>query len=208
MRILKLSREKFDSLIDEASNFLNKGGVIIIPTDTVYGFAADATNSEAVAKIFKIKQRPEEKSFPVFVGSIDAAEKIAVINAPQIKFLKKIWPGKVTCVFNVKQKLAAGTFFGNTVAIRIPDNGFVLKLLLRLGKPLAQSSANISGKSDSLKIADIIKEFEKRENKPDLIIDSGDLADSLPSTIVDLTGDEPKILREGAVSKAAIFALY
>ncbi|MDP3784643.1 MAG: L-threonylcarbamoyladenylate synthase [bacterium] len=193
MKILKLSQEKFEEIIRETISVLCRGGVVAIPTDTIYGFAADALNPAAVQKVFEIKGRPEEKSLPIFVESIETAEKLAEINARQRKFLEKVWPGKLTAVLKARE--------GNTIALRIPNHDFVLKLLQEFGGPLTGTSANISGQAGHTKINELISEFEGAPQKPDLIIDAGDIPPSEPSTVVDLTKWPPAILRPGAVSE-------
>lgn len=188
MKILKLENVEFDEVVD----ILNGGGVVTIPTDTIYGFTADAENIEAIDKIFKIKGRQGEKALPIFIESISEAEKLTEINSHQRKFLASVWPGKITCVLVAKNK--------GTIALRIPKHDFVLKLLREFGGPLIGTSANLSGKSSHTKISELIEEFKNRDIRPDIIIDAGDLPASKSSTIVDLTIWPPKILRAGAVS--------
>ena len=193
MKIIKLTQENYDSVASEVVQTLNSGGVAIIPTDTIYGLIADYSNLEAREKVYEIKQRPKEKVFPVFVASIEDAKKIVQIDLRQEDFAKKVWPGKVTVILNRPD--------GGTEGIRIPDHDFVLDILKKFGKPIAQTSANISGRPPLVKINNIIEIFSNTIQTPDLIIDAGDLPESQPSSGVDLTQDFLKILREGAVSK-------
>lgn len=196
MKVLKLSPEKFEETIKEVVSVFRNGGVVVVPTDTIYGLAADALNPEAVKRIFEIKQRPEEKTLPIFVESIEEAEQLTEINARQRKFLEKVWPGKVTAVLKAKD--------GSTIALRIPKHDFVSELLKEFGGPLTGTSANLSGKPGHIKITELIAEFENAHPNPDIIIDTGDLLDLKPSTVIDLTVWPPQILREGAVSKEEI----
>jgi len=184
MNILKLSKQSLNKVVET----LQKGGVVVCPTDTVYGFLADAGNKKVVEKIYKIKKRPRSKLLPVFVKDIKMAKSLAIIGEKQEKILNKKWPGKYTFVFNAKRK-------SGTVAIRIPKYKFLNDLLKKVNKPLVQTSVNISDEKPLSDIKEIIKVFAD-ENKIDLIIDSGNLPKSKPSAIIDLTKQKIKILRK------------
>lgn len=170
--------------IKEAAEIIKNGGVIIAPTDTVYGLICDATNKKAVDKIFKIKKRPRKKLIPIFVSDINMAKKFANINPKQEKFLKQVWPGKVTAVFHHKKP-----------GLRIPDHKFILDLIKHIG-PLAESSANMSGQPASGNIKEVLKQFEGKKYQPDFIIDAGNLPKAKPSKVIDLTVLPYKILRK------------
>ena len=169
-----------------AIEIINKGGVIVCPTDTVYGFLADAGNKKAVAKIYKIKKRPRSKPLPVFIKDIKMAESLTVINKEQEKILNQKWPGKYTFILNKKNKKG-------TIALRIPKYKFLNDLLKKINRPLVQTSVNISSNSTLTKISDIIEQFEKQDI---LIIDAENLPKGKPSAIIDLTQYKPKILRK------------
>ncbi|HBT81117.1 hypothetical protein A2757_00310 [Candidatus Giovannonibacteria bacterium RIFCSPHIGHO2_01_FULL_48_47] len=130
MKVLKFSAKN----IEEAVRVLKKGGVVEIPTDTVDGLVCDYYNKAAEEEIFRLKKRPREKILSIFVSSIDEVKKIVPVSENQEKFLRKIWPGKVTAVL----KKDVGGF-------RIPNDEFVLEVLKKFGGPLLQTSANISG---------------------------------------------------------------
>lgn len=183
---------------------LKNCGVVVVPTDTVYGLAADAGNEKAVRKVFEIKGRVKDKKLPVFVSSLEmlSPSPNSVLPEPSSDleregrlggFLKKVWPGKITCVFNAKN--------GGTIGVRMPNHDLVLKIIEKFGGPITGTSANVSGKPEHTKIDELIKEFKGLKVKPDLILDAGDLPPSKPSTVLDCTIWPPKILREGAVSK-------
>lgn len=180
MEIVKLNRRA----VNKAAEFLKRGGVVIFPTDTVYGFLADASNKKAVNKIYKIKKRPRSKPLAVFVKDFKMAKELAEISEKQMGMLKKYWPGKYTFVLNRKNKMG-------TIALRIPKYKPLNDLLKKINKPLAQTSANISGKPVLNKINDIIN-FVKKCGTSDvphfLIVDGGDLPKRKPSKIIDLTG--------------------
>lgn len=185
------------NIIKEAVKIIKKEGVIICPTDTVYGLIGDATNKNAVKKIFKIKKRNINKPLPIFVKDIRMAKRIVQITKKEEDFLKKVWPGKVTVI--LKKKIKGLKIYGTdkrTIGLRIPNYKLVTEIIRTLNKPLTATSANISGKSSSTKIKEVLKQFKKEKLQPDLIIDANNLPESKPSKIVDLTFDPPKILRD------------
>lgn len=184
-------------IIKTAIRLIKQGKVIVCPTDTVYGLIADVTNKKAVERIFKIKKRLPENSIPIFVKDIKMAERLAKIDKKQEKFLKSVWPGKVTVV--LERKKTAKKLYGvdkKTIALRTPKYRLVNELLKRLDFPLVGTSANISGKPPSIKIKEVISQFKGQKYQPDLVIDKGNLPENKPSTILDLTVWPPKILRE------------
>lgn len=209
MQIIKLNPQEINQKqLNLVIDYLKQGKVVLFPTDTVYGFLADATNKKAVKKIFKIKKRPLEKPLPLFVKDIKMAKVFAKICPQQEKFLKIIWSsgshfqknesskGKVTVILEgrkTKEKIYSTR--KDTIALRIPCYQPLNLLLNQLDFPLAQTSANISGKPASGRIKEIIKEFKEQENQPDLIVNAGNLPHNKPSTIIDLTTIPPKILR-------------
>lgn len=204
MKILKITPENLKLVLKQAVLTIKKRGVIICPTDTVYGLIADAENHFAVKKIFKIKKRKINNPLPVFVKDLKAAKKLSDINKNQERFLKKFWPGQLTAVLKARfLKLPKGVISReNKIGLRVPNYKFLNLLLDKVNCPLVATSANISGKKASVKIVEILKQFEYKKNKPDLVIDAGNLKLALPSTIVDLI--EFKVIRKGKVLKNQI----
>lgn len=199
MEIIKQSPK---ALIKAAST-LKRGGVVICPTDTVYGFLADALNKKAVEKIYRIKKRTKSKPLPLFVKDLKTAKAIAEIGARQEEVLKQHWPGKHTFVLKRKQvdvgRLLVYGAGGETIAIRIPKHKFLNDLLQKINKPLAQTSVNLSNKPPLTKAGDIkkfIAGFAGMSGSLILIVDGGHLKRAKPSKIIDLTGGENKILRK------------
>ncbi len=201
MRVIKIDLNgDFSEAIQEAIAVLKLGGAVIYPTDTLYALGANALEIGPVERIFKIKKRSKSKPFPIAVRNINWAKELAFIYQKEEKILEAVWPGAVSVVLPkrsiVPNILTAGQ---SSVAMRIPDSRFTDELLGRFGYPITSTSANISDELPSFKISEIIERFENSENKPDLVIDAGDLKQSEPSTILDLTTDKPKILRVGPV---------
>ncbi|MCX6737734.1 MAG: L-threonylcarbamoyladenylate synthase [Candidatus Parcubacteria bacterium] len=195
METMLLTPENLQSTVDATVKIIKEGGVIIAPTDTVYGLLADATNEEAIQKIYNIKNRPEKKSLPIFVRDITMVKELAVISQEQQSYLEKNWPGKVTTILERKNNINIFGVEYKTIALRIPSYPFINLLLERINLPLSGTSANISGSPSSTKIDEILKQFENKEMQPDLIINAGNLEESQPSTIVDLTQADIKIVR-------------
>jgi len=197
MKTLNIDPQKYTlAEIDLIISALKSGLVLVLPTDTVYGLIADASNEKAVEKIFKIKKRPTEMKLPVFIGSIDLADKLAEINNKQKKELEEKWPGSYT--FILPRKKYDRELFGldsRTIALRIPDYPPLQEVLEKIKIPLVQTSANISGKGATGNIKEVIQQFESNEVRPDIVFDAGNLPGAKPSTIVDLT-DQGKVLRK------------
>ncbi|MDO8577360.1 MAG: L-threonylcarbamoyladenylate synthase [Candidatus Wildermuthbacteria bacterium] len=171
----------------KAASALKKGKVLVCPTDTVYGLVADATNKQAIRKVFQIKQRSPNKPLPLFVRDMRMAKKHARISKEQELFLKKVWPGKITAVLKAKEK--------GTIGLRIPKHHFITKLLQIFAQPLTGTSANTAGLKPARSLEEILSQFEKRKHQPDIVVDGGKLPFSKPSKVIDLTSDKKKILR-------------
>ena len=179
-------------------SLLLQGEVIALPTDTVYGVAALALNAEAVAKLYRVKDRPLDKPIPVFVPSIADLPHVCQGLRPDVSsWLKAYWPGGLTAILPASPALPGiVTNNGPTVAVRIPNHALVLALLTRLKQPLAATSANLSGGPNPQTAADVLAQLKGRIP---LILDAGPTPGPIPSTIVDLTQSPPKVLRQGAV---------
>lgn len=205
MRILKVNPENLrdsEDAIIEAAKVMLAGGTIVFPTDTVYGLGCDATNEEAVKKIFKIKGRSEAKPLAVIVRDIEMAKKVATVERKIERAMGTIWPGAVTVILWRKYKLPEIlTAREQTIGLRIPDYKLTHLLSENMGRPYVATSANISGQQATIKISEVIKYFEKNIYKPDLILDAGDLKCCEPSTVLDLSSEKPKIVRIGPVNK-------
>ena len=189
--MLKIENGKLNAI----AKLVKAGNVVIFPTDTVYGFLADATNKEAVKRVFQIKQRSFKKLLPLFVKDIEMAKKIAYISKGQEKFLRKSWPGKVTVV--LKRKKSSIKLYGvrqETIALRIPKFNPINFLLKELGVPLVGTSANIAGEPSSGKLKEVLKQFKGKQHQPNFAVDGGVLSGKL-SKVVDITTRPYTILR-------------
>ena len=186
--------------VEMAVKHLERGQVVMCPTDTVYGFLADATSEKAAERVFEIKQRDRKKAIPIFVKDIEMAKNLAIIDKDMEDFLKEVWPGKITVALKRKKSCALSKIlFGakKTIGLRIPEYKLVREILGKINKPLTGTSANISGQASSTKIKEILDQFEQAEEKPDLVLDAGNLPASFPSTVIDFSTKNPKIIRRG-----------
>jgi len=196
MELISLTQKNLQSIVESAAEAIRRGGVLVVPTDTVYGMVANALDEKAVEKVYLIKRRAAAKPLPIFVKNITMAKKYATISARQEKFLEEKWPGKVTAILKKKPKAKIFGTNGNTIALRIPFNHFINSLLETLNIPLCGTSANISGQPASTRIDDVIGQFREAPGLPGvIIINAGDLPESKPSTIIDLTQKEPLVIR-------------
>ncbi len=208
MNILELHGDTFSHTVSEAERVLRSGGLVISPTDTVYGILGDAASESALSKMFALKNRPAQKAFPVFVRDIAMARRYAYISDAKAVFLERVSPGSVTVVFHRKDKLPKALTGGlDTIGVRIPDHAFLAELLRQLDTPVAQTSANISKEPPAQDIARIKTYFEKSQTPPDLVVDAGKII-GRPSTVVDCTGATPILLRAGIMTKEELDELF
>lgn len=187
---------------DELNSCVNKlknGGIVIFPTETVYGIGANAYNEHSVRKIYEIKKRPDEKPLSILVGNINEIEKYAVIsNELERKIINNFMPGPITIVLKKKQGMFDYVSSGkDTIGVRIPDNNIILTILNKLQLPIVAPSANISGKPSGIILQEILKDFN---NKVDVCIDGGKAKLSEPSTIVQVIDGQIVILRQGKIT--------
>lgn len=196
MKVIKLLKGSFKKEAKIALNILQNEGVIVCPTDTVYGLLANATSRKAVQKVFLIKKREEKKPLPIFVKDIAMAKTLARVSLLQEKYMKKVWPGKTTLVLESKGVLPKETGTKEFIGMRIPRHKFIQAILNEISIPLTGTSANLAGEPSLSDSKDVIKVFQKERYKPDMIIDAGKLPYSRPSKVIDITKIEPKVLRK------------
>lgn len=199
MRVLSVNLNKdYTDVILEAVTVLRGGGVIVYPTDTVYGLGANACDWNAVEQVFKIKNRPLSKPLPIVARNMKWVKELVFMLPKLEEKLSLLWPSATTVVLPKKNIIPKIVTSGHkTVGIRIPDYPFIGRLLGKFGYPLTATSANISGEEPTGDIKKVIASFVDKIWKPDLIIDAGVLSPSQPSTILDLSKIKPRILRVG-----------
>jgi L-threonylcarbamoyladenylate synthase len=189
--------------IQHALEILQRGGIVAFPTDTVYGLGALAFNHNAIESIYTAKNRPIEKAIPILIGDLSDLDKVADdIPNMALRFAARFWPGPLTCVVPKKQTLPLAVSATHTVAVRIPDH-HAARTLLRAAGPMAVTSANISGQPSPSTAQEV---YEQLNGHIPLILDDGKTKGGIPSTLVDCTGEEPVILREGPITLAELLA--
>lgn len=188
-----------ESELNKIKEILDNDGVIIFPTDTVYGIACNCFSEKAIKKIFDIKKRPENKPINVLSNNLDKIKLVSRnINEKEEFLINKYMPGALTIILDKNEKVSDILTAGlDTIGVRIPKNNISLRILENVSYPLATTSANISGDSAGIKISDFLKEFD---GVVDAIIDGGETDLKVASTIVRVESDNKlKIIREGTL---------
>lgn len=189
--------------IGAAASVLRNGGLVAFPTETVYGLGADALNSEAVADIYRAKGRPSDNPIIIHIADVGTLNRLAAKIPDQARTLADaFWPGPLTMVLSKKPEVPDVTTGGlPTVAVRMPDHPVALELIRQAGCPVAAPSANLSGKPSPTRAIHV---EEDMKGKIPVILAGGDCRVGIESTVVDLTGREPVILRPGLITAEEI----
>lgn len=188
-------------IIKTALKILKRRGLLVAPSDTVYGLLVDATNEKAVKKLMEFKNRPAGKAISVFVADFKMMQDEVEVSDNQMKTVKELIPGPFTIILKTKHKVSGllESEKGN-LGIRIPNYKFINELVKQFGKPVTATSANISGRSPHYSIQSLLNDLSDRKKKLiDFIVDVGELPRNKPSTVIDLTSDNLRIVREGDV---------
>ena len=187
-----------DSPINQAIAILKRGGVVAFPTDTVYGVGVDPFQPEAVRKLYQIKGRPIDKPIPILIGSVGDVERIAQNLPPSFSPLaEQFWPGGLTLIVEAKALPPEVTAGGDTVGVRMPDHPLALALLQRFGGAIATTSANKSDEPPATSAAEVQSAIGELI---DIIVDGGQTATRIASTVLDLSVSPPQIRRSGGIS--------
>jgi len=179
---------------------LKQGGIVAYPTDTVYGLGACIGIRQAVERIYQVKERPRDIALPLLIADTAQISEVAETVPPDAWLLiRRFMPGALTVVLNKSEAVPdVVTAGGTTIAVRIPDHPVPVALIQGVGTPIIGTSANLSGRPSPLTAGEVHLQFG---DNIDLIIDGGRCSGSRESTIVDVTGKIPVILREGAISR-------
>lgn len=189
--------------VQYALELIQRGEIVALPTDTVYGIMTDGYNADAIEKLFVAKERPSHKAIQLLVADFRDLERVATFVAPMARALtEKFWPGGLTLVVNAREDLPANLRADtNTVGVRLPDAPVVRELARALGRPLAATSANRSGGANPRTAQDVWNDLGGRIP---LILDGGATPDNVPSTVLDCTQEPPRVLRAGAIPLAEL----
>jgi len=186
--------------VENGIAILKNGGLVAFPTDTVYGLGACFSNLDAVERIYRVKQRPQNMGLPLLLADIPQISEVAE-SVPPVAWLlaRRFLPGGLTLVLSKAKSVPdIVTGGGETVAVRIPAHPVPIALIKGLGAAIIGTSANVSGRQSALTADEVRSQFG---DGIDLIIDGGRCRGGIESTIIDVTGDVPRLLREGTVSR-------
>jgi|Deesub1362A_J573_1020465.scaffolds.fasta_scaffold00882_6 L-threonylcarbamoyladenylate synthase len=199
MKVLTLTRDSEQMVIDESVKILKRGGVIAYPTESFYALGVIATDTEAVKRLFKLKGRPSDKPVPVIAGNMDVLRSIVKeVPSQAYPLISRYWPGPLTLIFEAIDTLPA-LLTGGTgrVGVRIPGQSPALLIATQIDLPITATSANPSSLPPAIS-AEMVRGYFDREI--DLIVDGGDSPGGRPSTIIDVTSRPPRIIRHGRLT--------
>lgn len=188
-----------DDMLLEAAGIIQGGGLVAFPTETVYGLGANALDEEAAKKIYAAKGRPSDNPLIAHIASIEElAPLVAEVPEAGRKLAKAYWPGPLTLVFPKSEKVPYGTTGGlETVAVRMPSHPLARKLIALSGVPIAAPSANLSGRPSPTRAEHV---WQDMNGRIEMVIDGGAVCIGVESTIVDVSGEVPTLLRPGAIT--------
>ncbi len=200
-----IDKESAERAVEVAAGVLRRGGVIIYPTDTLYGLGADSLNAGAVRKVFRIKGRESDEPLSNIVLNMDMTEQYAYVTPHARVLAEAFLPGPLTLILKKREGVRGAVGGGaSTFGVRVPASEFCLKLAERFGGPYTSTSANISGEESGQSVEEILEQLGDGAALIDLVIDGGTLESRTPSTIVDVTGERARILREGVIPREDI----
>ncbi len=181
--------------VESVRIILKKGGLVAFPTDTVYGLGCLVNNFDAIDRLYKVKERAQSKAIAVLIAELSDLQGLTVEVPPlAAELAARFWPGALTLVFPKHPSLPENLSPLPTVGIRMPDHTFA-RSLMRLTGPLATTSANISGQSNPVNAEEVLEQLDGRI---ELVIDGGPASSGVPSTVVDCTLQQPRVIRIGA----------
>jgi tRNA threonylcarbamoyl adenosine modification protein (Sua5/YciO/YrdC/YwlC family) len=198
-KVLKLNPNfPEDRLIEEAAMILKSGGLVVFPTETVYGIAANVLNKDTIDRLYKIKKRPQDKPFSVHIADFDALKQLRIVLSKDAeRIAKRFWPGPLTLVaFNDKKE---------KIGLRMPDNRIAFLLIKKAGVPVVAPSANLSGNKPPVSAEEVLLEMD---GHVDIILNGGRTRIGIESTVIDVTGRPFKILRQGAIPEKEALTDY
>ena len=198
---ISIEKDGIRKAAERAGEILKNGGIVAFPTDTVYGLGASCFQAEAVRNIFAAKGRPESKPLSILVSDIRQVSLLTdTVSEEALALMQQFWPGALTLIFRIREEASIPeevTAGGSTIGIRMPDSEIARQIIASAQVPLAAPSANRSGNRSSVNAQEVREDLEGRV---DLIIDGGSCPVGISSTVLDVSTDNWKILREGTVT--------
>ncbi len=200
MKSLKLKKENLGEVISECIQALNEGKIVAFPTETYYGLGVRYDNEEALKRLYEIKKRPRDKAIPLIIGDPSMVEMVAEVVSPlEHDIMQRYWPGPLTLILKARDGLSEYITSGTgKVALRVPGESFALELARRAGFPITATSANPSGSPPADTAEMILKYFA---TEVDVLVDGGRTHGYEPSTIVEVVGEQIKLIRRGVIKK-------
>lgn len=191
--------------LEKVENCLKHGGVVAFPTDTVYGLGVMWDDEEALCRLKLSKGRPENKPIPMMISSIQQIHQVAYMDEKAEQLAHHFMPGGFTMILRKKEDIPDSVTNGfQTIALRMPDDSFILKLIQKIGKPLLVTSANLSGMPTGVTFEQVRNDFE---GNIDMIV-KGECAKGVSSTIVDVSDNTVKMIREGLLTEKEILKVW
>lgn len=200
MRILDSTKKN----IIATAEIVKKGGLVVYPTDTVYGLGCDPLNLEAIERLLKVKGS-RDQPFPILASSVDDVAKVAELSPKVREIGEQYWPGPLTLVLPKRHIPIAATLGSDTVGVRIPNNAIALQLIKLSGGILVGTSANKTG---ARPVSTAAAAREQLDDEVDMILDGGATKLGISSTVIDLTEEKPRVLRMGTANPEAIFKSF
>lgn len=198
--------DQFNEAVEAASEALQRGGVVLYPTDTLYGLGVDALNEEAITKVKMIKDREEQRPVQVLVKDLESVKHYAEVTELAQSLSNNFLPGSLAIVLNKKNTMPdslSGEATG-TVGFRVPNHQFCLALARKFEHPFTTTSANRSGFETLSTVDEILEQLGDKAAYIDVVVDQGEISNRLPSTVVDARGDALAIIRDGAIPRELV----
>ena len=192
-----------EQALEQAQAFLQAGGVIAFPTDTVYGIGVPVHDSAGIERLYDIKERSNLKAIPVLIGQVEQLDQVTVNHPPYAeRLIRQLWPGALTLILPMHEGLPSALSPTPTIGVRMPNHDLLRKLITLVG-PMAVTSANLSGQANTASAQAVLAQLDGRI---DLLLDGGPTPGDIPSTVVDCTGEKPRVLRWGVISRERLEA--
>lgn len=201
MEIIRLDDENFAKTLKRATDILKRGGIVLYPTDTLYGLAVDALNRPALEKLRLLKGREKKKPISIVVPDVTDIETHAQLHQAARPLVERHLPGALTLVLPGRKHIPDELMLNGQIGIRIPDEAFARELARSLKRPVTATSANLAGLPTPSSVHAIIAQLGMGAHHVDLVIDAGERGGGTPSTVITFVNETPYILREGAISR-------
>lgn len=208
MEVINLKETSLEDSVAKAVTVLKDGGIVLYPTDTIYGLGVDARNSEAVRRVQELKGREPHKPISILVSDKGQMEQCAVMTDMARTLADAYLPGPLTLVLKADSSMSQEVMQEGTIGIRIPNNPFCLAFAQAFGGPITTTSANRAGHDTPASVEELITHFGNHAKEIALIVDAGALASTTPSTVVSCVEETPVVLREGAITKEALRTFF